>query len=449
MKANVGSNKDAQAADQQSTGYKRNTSEELEVWSYESLRKEKFKMVIGAPKKDAHVQDSKPMKPSGVTPDEAEAIVLAATRGASPANVFSNKHKNNLGVTSNGSFSSLNGDCLVSKPVSTSDANNSGQLSSGQFCKIDSVDVVKAIAKSAVLAVSNEGDSSEVSLSKEQKLKAERLKRAKIFAAMIKSGQEPMTELIQAPTTTHSTLSGAESDPVLREREGSSVPSNCEISDIKRSSRRDSSVLDHDREHRHSRKKRRSRSRLDENDSEENHGHYRKKRSSKSRADESDSGEDHRHTRKMRSSRSRAADSDSEEDHRHYRKRHHSESSSGKHHKRHSSKESHHHRHRHHDSSEDEQRHMRHSKSRQRHKSDELSDADDQERKRSSRYLRSTHAHFETEVPSIEDEKINENLLKEPQEVGGTDGSHAGPSVDTEIPSELRAKIRNMLLEIM
>ncbi|KAH7650963.1 mRNA splicing factor domain-containing protein [Dioscorea alata] len=449
VKANVGSNKDAQAAGQQSTGCKRNTSEELEGWSYESSRKEKFKMVIGAPKKDVHDQDSKPMKPSGVTPDEAEAIVLAATRGASPANVFSNKHKNNLGVTSNGSFSSLNGDGLVSKPASTSDANNSGQLSSGQFRKIDSVDVVKEIAKSAVLAASNEGDSSEVSLSKEQKLKAERLKRAKIFAAMIKSGQEPMTELIQAPTTTtHSTLSGPESDPVLREREGSSVPNNCEISDIKRS-RRDSSVLDHDREHKHSRKKRRSRSRLDENDSEEDHGHYRKKRSSRSRADESDSGEDHRHSRKMRSSRSRAVDSDSEEDHRHYRKRHHSESSSAKHHKRHSSKESRHHRHRHHDSSEDEHRHMRHSKSRQRHKSDELSDADDQERKRSSRHHRSTQAHFETEVPSIEDEKISENLLKEAQEVGGTDGSHAGPSVDTEIPSELRAKIRNMLLEIM
>ncbi|KAH7651013.1 hypothetical protein IHE45_20G028900 [Dioscorea alata] len=405
-------------------------------------------MVIGAPKRDAHDQDSKPMKSSGVTPDEAEAIVLAATRGASPANVFSNKHKNNLGVTSNGSFSSLNDNGLISKPVSTSDANNSGQLNSGQFHKIDSVDVVKAIAKSVVNAASYEGDSSEVSLSKEQKLKAERLKRAKIFAAMIKSGQEPMTELIQAPTTTHSTLSEAESDPVLREREGSSVPSNCEISDVKRSSQRDSSVLDHDREHKHSRKKR-SRSRLDENDSEEDHGHCRKKRSSRSRADESDSGDDHRHSRKMRSSRSRAADSDSEEDHRHYRKRHHSESSSAKHHKRQSSKESRHHRHRHHDSSEDEQRHMRHSKSRQRHKSDELSDADDQERKRSSRHHRSTHAHFETEVPSIEDEKTSENLLKEAHEVGGTDGSHAGPSVDTEIPSELRAKIRNMLLEIM
>ncbi|KAM0938074.1 putative suppressor of white apricot domain, SWAP/Surp superfamily [Dioscorea sansibarensis] len=449
VKPNVGSNKDAQAADRQSTGYKLNTSEALEGWSYDSLRKEKFKMVIGAPKKDAYDQDSKPVKPSGVTPDEAEAIVLAATRGTSPANVLPNKHKRNLGATSNGSFSSLNGDGFVSKCVSINDANDSGQLSRGQFRKIDSVDVVKAIAKSAVLAASNEGDSSEVSLSKEQKLKADRLKRAKIFAAMIKSGQEPMPELMQAPTTTPSTLSCAESDPVPREREGSSVPSNCEISDIKRSSRRDSSVLDHDRERRHSRKKKSSRSRADECDSEEDHGHYRKKRSSRPRANESDSEEDHRHLRKKRSSRSRAADRDSEEDHRHHRKRHHSESSSCKHLKRHSSKESRHHRHRHHDSSEDEHRHKRHSKSRQRYKSDELSDADDQERKRSGRHHRSTHAHFETEVPSIEDEKISENLPKEPEEVGGTDGSNAGPSVDTEIPSELRAKIRNMLLEIM
>ncbi|KAJ0985797.1 hypothetical protein J5N97_004153 [Dioscorea zingiberensis] len=425
-KAHVGSNKDGPAADRQSTGYKVNSSEELEGWSYDPMRKEKFKMVIGAPKKDANDQDPKSVKPSGVTPDEAAAIVLAATRGTSPANFLSTKHMNHMGATGNSSFSSLNADGLVSKSVSTNNSlavtSSTGQLGSGQFPKFDGSDVAKTIAKSAALAASNEADSSEVSLSKEQKLKAERLKRAKIFAAMIKSGQEPITELIQAPTvrsgslgptTTPSSYSGVESDHEPREREGSCVPNNSEILDGKKSCRRDS-ASDHDREHKSQRK---------------------------------------------RSSRSRGNESDVEKDHRHSRKKHHSECShhgrdTHKHHKRHSSKESKHHRH-HHDSSEDEHRHRKKSTSRRRHKSNELSsDVEDHERKHSdSSHRRISHTHPQTKG-LVENEKIinhsdeaHESLLNKPK--GETEGSDVQPPVATEIPSELRAKIRNMLLEIL
>eukprot|EP01018_Ginkgo_biloba_P026065 Gb_09331 [translate_table: standard] len=52
----------------------------------------------------------------------------------------------------------------------------------------DEGSVAKVMAKAAALAAAREADSSEACLSREEKLKAERLKRAKMFAALIKSG---------------------------------------------------------------------------------------------------------------------------------------------------------------------------------------------------------------------------------------------------------------------
>ena len=53
------------------------------------------------------------------------------------------------------------------------------------------VPVAKAIAKTATLEAANEADSSEAPLTKEQKLKAERLRRAKMFVSMLKNGAAP------------------------------------------------------------------------------------------------------------------------------------------------------------------------------------------------------------------------------------------------------------------
>lgn len=53
----------------------------------------------------------------------------------------------------------------------------------------DDASIAKVMVKAAALAAAREADSSEACLSREEKLKAERLKRAKVFAALIKNEQ--------------------------------------------------------------------------------------------------------------------------------------------------------------------------------------------------------------------------------------------------------------------
>ncbi|EEF46906.1 conserved hypothetical protein [Ricinus communis] len=88
----------------------------------------------------------------------------------------------------------------------------------------------KAIAKIAALATTSEADSSEATLTREQKLKAERLRRAKMFAAIIKGGVAPVnSESLRGLSVEPSEFgfSGSDSQVVHlvgREREGSSAP---------------------------------------------------------------------------------------------------------------------------------------------------------------------------------------------------------------------------------
>ncbi|CAK7324569.1 unnamed protein product [Dovyalis caffra] len=158
---------------------------------YDCNRKEKFKMVIGKSKKDGQDPPSKATLPQvGVSVDAAAAaaILQAATKGVK------NPHLEILSKTS------ING---INQGPSTESGRPSGSstlLSQSQSSikKLDhgepgvSIPVASAIAQTAAIVAASEADSSEASLTREQKLKAERLKRAKMFATMIKNGAAPL-----------------------------------------------------------------------------------------------------------------------------------------------------------------------------------------------------------------------------------------------------------------
>ncbi|KAJ6754147.1 SPLICING FACTOR SUPPRESSOR OF WHITE-APRICOT-like protein [Salix purpurea] len=126
---------------------------------YDCNRKEKFKMVIGKSKKDGQDPPSKATPPQvGVSVDAAAAILQAATKGVK------NPRLEILSKTS------ING--IIQGPNTESGRS------------------MRAIAQTAAIAAACEADSSEASLTKEQKLKAERLKRAKISQTVNLAGFE-------------------------------------------------------------------------------------------------------------------------------------------------------------------------------------------------------------------------------------------------------------------
>ncbi|KAF3326662.1 splicing factor, suppressor of white-apricot isoform X2 [Carex littledalei] len=118
---------------------------------------EKFKMAFGKTKKPEKTEATNQNLRAGLTTQEAAAIVRAATRGVSPS-FRPELSKSDLGQ----------------------DKSGPGPTKPGG---IDEDWIAKTIAKTAAL-VSSEA----ASVSKEEKIKAERLKRAKMFASMIKTG---------------------------------------------------------------------------------------------------------------------------------------------------------------------------------------------------------------------------------------------------------------------
>lgn len=131
---------------------------------------EKFKMSIGKIKKPEKAESTNQNLRAGLTTQEAAAIVNAATRGVSP---------------------SFRPD--LPKADSGQDKSGPGSIKPSG---IDEDWIAKTIAKTAAL-VSSEA----ASVSKEEKIKAERLKRAKMFASMIKSngasgGGPPLPQLL-------------------------------------------------------------------------------------------------------------------------------------------------------------------------------------------------------------------------------------------------------------
>lgn len=327
-------------------------------------KKEKFKMVIGKSKKET--QDSLTRtseQEAGVNVDAAAAaaILQAATRGIKNPNLSiisgSSKNGDSQGHSSEGAQTSS----FLNLPPSG--PNIVGQKSDRRMGHSVSIPKVKEIAKSAAVEAASEADSSEAHLSKEQKLKAERLRRAKMFVSLLKGGAapvkrdslggsvEPQESAVSGSVTEVNVAtkeregSAALAELAAVEREGSTAPlNNNNVSNENEKSEMRHTAEEHERR---SRRKYRSRSGIHEDEDEEEeeegqeeeHQRSRKKRRS-SRKDEDEESEeirdDKRSRKKRRSRRHRhkdgenAGEDEDDEDNKRSRK---------KHHKRHSSPE--------------------------------------------------------------------------------------------------------------
>ncbi|KAK8676730.1 hypothetical protein V6N13_142298 [Hibiscus sabdariffa] len=239
---------------------------------YNSDRKEKFKMVISKSKKDGQDPPSKASQPQiGVSVDAAAAaaILQAATRGIKKPNleILSKTSLNGISpvpssegghAPSFGSFHSSQPQSSEQKPGHKREPSVSGP-------------VANAIAKTAAIAAASEADSSEACLTKEEKLKAERLKRAKMFTALIKSGSAPLkTEALRGLSAEPPNLGvcGSVVEGGLgKEREGSSVALDVDTCNkIEKHEKMNSGI---DNNERRSKRKYRSRSKRHEADSEQ------------------------------------------------------------------------------------------------------------------------------------------------------------------------------------
>ncbi|KAJ4830660.1 hypothetical protein Tsubulata_017479 [Turnera subulata] len=184
---------------------------------YDPDRKEKFRMVIGKSKKDGQDQPPKSTLPRvevNVDAAAAAAILQAATKGIrNPSlNILSKTSGNGLSRGCSGE--ELNDSYQLKNPIQKQDQRKSG----------DSGSVAGGTNASA-----SEADSSDTSLSREQKLKAERLKRAKMFAAMIQSrGNQlksgPLRGSSVEPQASGVSESSAQFANCVNKEQGSSVP---------------------------------------------------------------------------------------------------------------------------------------------------------------------------------------------------------------------------------
>ncbi|EEF32910.1 splicing factor, suppressor of white-apricot homolog [Ricinus communis] len=459
----------------------------------ESDRKEKFKMVIGKSKKDEKDPPSKATQPQvGVSVDAtaAAAILQAATKGIKNPNL--EILWKTLSSAGQGPSSEGGGSLLSSWPQSSNQKPDKNEY--------------KAIAKTAALAAASEADSSEATLTREQKLKAERLRRAKMFAAMIKGGAAPVkSESLRGLSVepSESGFSGSDSQVVHlvgAEGEGSSAP--MEVDTCNKIEKAEKKGLADEQNERRSKRSYRSRSKRGEEEGEEEENlkedrdnkHSRKKR--RSHRSSHHSRDRRKHRKRHSSSQERESqhkhgqDSSSEDEHRHSRHRHKHDSSSDDE-QRHSR-----HKHRHDNSSDDELRHPRrrhrrnsprddHRHTERRHKHNGSSDDERMHSRRGCRrdssddeYQRSQHQRNhgtssdnedQYQAKSVKHRKISrldreaeleegEILTKSDQSKvsDGEEGASREPSVDlskssqrsetAEVSNELRAKIRAMLM---
>ncbi|CAJ2633935.1 unnamed protein product [Trifolium pratense] len=464
-------------------------------------RKEKFKMIIGNLKKDGQdptPKDSQSQTTVSIHAAAAAAILQAATRGIKRPNleIYSKTSSGNgQGFGSDGGNLSSSGSLPSSQLKGfVPHRNLNAEISA-------SAPVAKAIAEKVAIAAAGEADSSEAHMTKEQKLKAERLKRAKMFAAMIKSGvgafkSEPPRALSLEPPG--SGLSGSDAEIgnlVGKEREGSSVPFNAENSDKSHKSEEklsdDNSERSHkseeklalDNNERRSKRKYRSRSsRHEEGEEEEEQveeeeenkeirGHRRSRKKHRShrsshRSRDRDAERDmdrnrRKHRRRDSSSKDKYSyreskhDSSSDEDHQHLRHHRKYDSSSDEKHRssrrrRGESKlsdQEHRHSRRHYSSSDDEHRYSR------RH----YSSSDDEHRHRSRKTKHKSRSHTERDA-ELEEGEIVKSDKSQVSELGrasreasaellkSTSVPSQSPEV-TNVSDELRAKIRAMLME--
>ncbi|CAH8389181.1 unnamed protein product [Eruca vesicaria subsp. sativa] len=415
----------------------------------DSAKREKQKMVSDKPKIELQKEPFKPVEPQmrvNVDANTAAAILEAARRGI---------RNPQLGI-------------LSGKPL---DKTSQSLGNDGSNISSKPPDLPKSTGQlvSSSAAAASEADSSEAGLSKEQKLKAERLKRAKMFVAMLKPGAqaaEPSRSLSVEPVASVSVSNAA------KEREGSSLPSESETkqaddgnSGERRSKRnyRSRSQRDADDEmgeeeenneessmeevtedtkieNKHSSRKRHERHKHKTRHSSKDR-HLRDKRKHESSSeDEYHSRSRHRHKHSKSSDRHELDDSsDTEREHRHRSSKHDKDADYSK------DKRSHRHKSRKHDkhldSSDDEhRRHHRHRSSRRKH--EDSSDSEHGHRKKSSKRIKKDEKRVEEESDSKSDQPDRKaspehNNIMHPQ------------NEPAQVSDELRAKIRAMLADTL
>uniref|UniRef100_A0A1J3DTV3 SURP motif domain-containing protein n=1 Tax=Noccaea caerulescens TaxID=107243 RepID=A0A1J3DTV3_NOCCA len=403
----------------------------------DSTKNEKLNMVSDKPKIEVHKETFKPVEPQmGVTVDvnTAAAILQAARRGI---------RNPQLGI--------LSGKPLDETAQSLeNDGSNTSSKSTGQL-----------ISSSAA---ASEADSSESGLSKEQKLKAERLKRAKMFVAMLKPGAQPAQQTERSRSLSveplDSGISGLGSNAV-KEREGS-LPETKQADDgnNERRSKRNYRARSHRNEYDEmgeeeeddeqssmekvteetkTEKKHSSRKRHDRHKHKTRHSSKDRHKHESSSDDEYHSRSRHRHRHRKSSDRHELYDS-SESDREHLHKssklNNDADYSKDKHSHRHRSRK--HDRHR--DSTEDEHsRYHRHRSSR--HKHEDSSDVEHGHRHKSSKRMKKDKKTEEEETVSKSDQfdlkAANEDNIPYPQ------------TEPTQVSDELRAKIRAMLADTL
>ncbi|XP_027331117.1 splicing factor, suppressor of white-apricot homolog isoform X2 [Abrus precatorius] len=424
-------------------------------------RKEKFKMIIGKSKKDGQdptTKDSQAQNTVSMDAAAAAAILQAATRGIKRPNVelfTKTSSGSGQGLGSDGGYLSSSGSLYSSQPQGLVENSNLTAKASA------SAPVAKAIAEKVAIAAAGEADSSEAHMTKEQKLKAERLKRAKMFAAMLKSGvgtfksELPRALSVEPPG---SGLSGSDAEArnlVVKEREGSSVPFEVDNSDKSQKSEEKLTVDNNERRSKRSYRSRSGRYEEEEEEEENKEDKRDRKRSRKkhcSHRSSHSSRDRHKHKRRHSSKdkyshRGTKHDSSSDDEHQHSRQHHKYDSSSDE--KHHSSKR----RHRENSISEHEHRHSRHS-----YKQSSSSDAEHRYRSRSVKHKSKSHAERETDLEEGEiimksDKSIVTEVGRASREASAglskSDHHERAPSQSpeiTDVSDELRAKIRAMLM---
>lgn len=355
----------------------------------DSERKEKFKMVINKSKKEGSDLPSKATQPQlGVQVDAAQAaaILQAATRGI--------KHPN-LGILSK---ASLNGNSYGPRSEGGQPSNSSHP-------------------NNAAKEVASEADSSEAHLTQDQKLKAERLKRAKMFVAMLKSGAapsktEPSRGLSAEPQGSGASLAN-DHRFAAKERERSMVPSDFDTSDKKLKSEKD-----HLDEERRAKRKYRARSSRDEEgeaaeaqeDDEEDDDYN-------DEGDEREGKRSSKHRTKKHRSHNHSVEEESEErygderDYKHTKRRHRSHHTSHKHGDR---------------DKHDEERDHKHSR-KKKHRSSSFYEDDEQESEpeRVHEYARKKHrSHHSSHDEGSNDE--GESSLKYSRKTRSSRGEDEG-----------------------
>ncbi|KAI3456904.1 hypothetical protein Pfo_013567 [Paulownia fortunei] len=267
----------------------------------ESDRKEKFKMVIGKSKKESQETESKETQQEcGIGAAAAAAIFQAATRG------FKNSNLQIISITSPTDHVHLNSSeggqpgnlCSLLRSKPDESVEKSGQSGS---CNVSAADP-KKISRAVSVEAAGEADSSEAHLTKEQKLKAERLKRAKMFVAMLKSGELPFTTGASRGSSLEPLECGvsrcaSEVNPDVKKREGSLAPA-ADVDKPATDEKPERNYFGEEHSERLSKRKYRSRSGGCEDDDEDDdgdtkeHNERRSKRNCRSRSRRHDEGDE-------------------------------------------------------------------------------------------------------------------------------------------------------------